>query len=344
MLVSQNFEEENNVFISRKNVESELGVRVWWNPYLSKIIYNMTGSLKKFKEKLGDEYDRKIKEYADSQDIAGAVTQCKTCNKLALFHDPGPCSRSKAEQEELEDIELMKNGILNEIMVEKMRGESKGKETDVVESLVEALKKVVNVKPAQITKTKKPPVWNKETFEDFKIEVEAWDNSHNGDEYVKYDELMEKLKENKNIKGLAEFACTVLIQRTREKKNVKEVLKILEEKYALTRREKFEQIIEKIKRFQDSSEKKGLELWENFHKIEAMCEKMEVEKNFKYFLAILFSKKVYESEVITKNEKRCIQEKIENEKEENIINVLRKEFKSIKIEFKRDGYNTTGSV
>ena len=76
MLVSQNFEEENNVFISRKNVESELGVRVWWNPYLSKIIYNMTGSLKKFKEKLGDEYDKRIKEYASSQDIAGAVTQC----------------------------------------------------------------------------------------------------------------------------------------------------------------------------------------------------------------------------------------------------------------------------
>ena len=285
----------------------------------------------------------KIIEYASSKDIAGAVTQCKTCNKLAFFHDPGPCSRSKAEQEDLEDIDVMKNCILNEIMEERMRGDSKGKDTDVVESLVEALKKVVNVKPAQITKTKKPPVWNKETFEDFKIEVEAWDNSHNGDEYVKYDELMEKLKENKNIKGLAEFACTVLIQRTREKKNVKEVLKILEEKYALTRREKFEQIIEKIKRFQDSSEKKGLELWENFQKIEAMCEKMEVEKNFKYFLAILFSKKLYESEVITKNEKRCIQEKIENEKEENIINVLRKEFKSIKIEFERDEYNTTGS-
>ena len=55
MLVSQNFEEENNVFISRKNVESELGVRVWWNPYFSNIYFNMTGSIKKLKERRGDD-------------------------------------------------------------------------------------------------------------------------------------------------------------------------------------------------------------------------------------------------------------------------------------------------
>ena len=54
-LVSQNFEEENNVFISRKNVESELGVRVWWNPYFSNIYFNMTGSIKKLKERLGND-------------------------------------------------------------------------------------------------------------------------------------------------------------------------------------------------------------------------------------------------------------------------------------------------
>ena len=59
-------------------------------------------------------------------------------------------------------------------MEERIRNDSKDKEWHVSESLVEALKSVVNVKPAQITK-KKPLIWNKESLDDYKIEVEAWE-------------------------------------------------------------------------------------------------------------------------------------------------------------------------
>ena len=182
------------------------------------------------------------------------MAECITCGRLAFQHDPGPCNRSKSEKEDTDQIDILKNSILNEILEEKIKMDSKDREASATESLVEALKSVVNTRPTQITKAKKPPVWNKESFDDFKIEVEAWNMSHSGDEYVKYEELMEKLKENKNIKGLADFACTVLIQRTREKKNVEEVLKVLEEKYALTRKEKYEKVVDLIKKFQNGAE------------------------------------------------------------------------------------------
>ena len=46
----------------------------------------------------------------------------------------------------------------------------------------------------RITKVKIPPVWVKETFMDFKAEVESWEKSHPGDDYVKYCELLNELK------------------------------------------------------------------------------------------------------------------------------------------------------
>ena len=57
--------------------------------------------------------------------------------------------------------------------------------------------------------------------------------------------------------GLSEFVSTVVIEKTRENKTVSDILKVLEDKYELSKREKFEILVTRIKNFKPSKSDTG---------------------------------------------------------------------------------------
>ena len=63
---------------------------------------------------------------------------------------------------------------------------------------------------------------------------------------------------------------------------------------------------------------------------------MELGKNIKFFLATFLLKETFENEVINEIEKRSIQDIIENKSEDEIMVEVKKSFKKIKIEGKRE--------
>ena len=138
-------------------------------------------------------------------------------------------------------------------------------------SLADAFKRLADVlenqkqAPTQVTKVKIPPTWAKESFSDYKAEVEAWEVAHPGDDYTKYSEFLNELKRNKTRTGLSDYVSTVVVERTRINKTVKNILDELEEKYELTKKEKFEDLINEIKNFKPSKTDSGEKI---FGKIE----------------------------------------------------------------------------
>ena len=118
-----------------------------------------------------------------------------------------------------------------------------------------------------MTKVKVPPTWAKESFADYKAEVEAWEVAHPGDDYTKYSEFLNELKRNKTRVGLSDYVSTVVVDRTRNNKTVKNILDELEEKYELTKKEKFEDLANKIKNFKPSKADSGEEIFGKIEKI-----------------------------------------------------------------------------
>ena len=94
-----------------------------------------------------------------------------------------------------------------------------------------------NVKPPMLVKSPDIPIWNKEIkFDYFKSQVETWDEDNKESEKRKFDRLVESFKKNNDIKDLKAFASSLILSklRTSEKQTVKEVLKLMEERYGRT--------------------------------------------------------------------------------------------------------------
>ena len=72
-------------------------------------------------------------------------------------------------------------------------------------------------------------------------------------EFVKYHELIEELKKNKEVKGLQKFLADHILPviLTKNDQNVKKVISLLNERYGRTRTEKVEEAIEDLFRFRE---------------------------------------------------------------------------------------------
>ena len=78
-------------------------------------------------------------------------------------------------------------------------------------------------------------------------------NNEDLPEFVKYHELIEELKKNKDIKGLQKFLAdhilTVILNKSDQ--NVKKVISLLNKRYGRTRTEKVEEAIEDLFKFRE---------------------------------------------------------------------------------------------
>ena len=94
-------------------------------------------------------------------------------------------------------------------------------------------------KPKLLTKPAKVPTWTKDiTLETYTKQIQTWsDVLEEIPEHVKYADLVDNLKTNKEIKGLQKYVeeHTLPILETKEDQTIKKVLEILTLKYGCTR-------------------------------------------------------------------------------------------------------------
>ena len=92
----------------------------------------------------------------------------------------------------------------------------------------EMVKNNIGEKLTQITKAKQPPIWVGQSFDRYKKEVEAWEQSNKNTSITKYQDLLESLKKNKDLK---EYVITVILENT-VKIEDQTMEKILKSKYS----------------------------------------------------------------------------------------------------------------
>ena len=108
-------------------------------------------------------------------------------------------------------------------------------------------------KVTKLTKPAKVPSWTKDmSLETYAKQIATWTGiNEEVPEYVKYHDLMEELKKNKDIKGLqkyfAEHVIPVLVKKTDQ--TLEKVIGLLDIKYGQSRTEKVEYVIEDYLKF-----------------------------------------------------------------------------------------------
>ena len=99
-----------------------------------------------------------------------------------------------------------------------------------------------------LTKPAKVPTWTRDlTLETFSKQIQTWsDILQEIPEYVKYADLVESLKTNKDIKGLPKYIGehNLPVLENKEDQTIKKVLEILSIKYGRTRIEKIEDFMD----------------------------------------------------------------------------------------------------
>ena len=104
-----------------------------------------------------------------------------------------------------------------------------------------------------LTKPAKVPLWTKDmSLETFAKQLQTWTEIlDNIPEYLKFQDLIDGLKNNKEIKGLSRYVGEHILPVLEKKTNqtIKHVLKLLDLKYGHTWTEKIEEVVEDWMRF-----------------------------------------------------------------------------------------------
>ena len=94
---------------------------------------------------------------------------------------------------------------------------------ETIEELVNRMNESAGgVNKTVITKPKAPPIWNMETFERYKEQVDHWNRNSTDSDLNKYLDLLEKLKKKKDLKD--SVMNTVLDRTQTGEKTVKNVM------------------------------------------------------------------------------------------------------------------------
>ena len=215
---------------------------------------------------------------------------------------------------------------------------------DYIQNLNVLLEKLVEKEAApvptvtQISKAKPPPLWAGESFERFKEQVIAWERSNKDPDYTKFNDFVEKLKQNREVPGLKDFVTTSVLDKLRDatSKTVDNVLECLEEKYAKTKVELFFEAIESMEKLKIEKSENGEVVWDRFERTMTKMSNIKVKDNFNYFMSMMFLKVSSESEHISEAEKREMNNVIDESNENNMFEKLKQCYKKIKVEGKRN--------
>ena len=195
--------------------------------------------------------------------------ECGQCGRPSLLHRGGPCTRSEREppdvilkiwsdfRSRIKSVVTMvkadwKKETEESLLLEGLKRamvQISGQNAENMSVLVESLKAKKDdvVRPARVTKPAKVPTWTKDiSLETYIKQIETW-NEVNEDvpTNTKYQDFVENLKMNKDVKGLPRFVGehVLPVLEKKQDQNVKKVLELLDVKYGRTRIEKVEECV-----------------------------------------------------------------------------------------------------
>ena len=158
---------------------------------------------------------------------------------------------AKAEINKEKEESLLLDGLKR--LMTQIAGQNTDNMTKLVDSLKTKEEKTVSeVRTAWVTKPAKVPSWTKDlTLETYIKQVETW-NDVNEDvpSNTKYQDFVEGLKTNKEIRGLPRFIVEHILPVLEKKQDqtVKRVLELLDVKYGCTRIEKIEECVSDLRK------------------------------------------------------------------------------------------------
>ena len=153
---------------------------------------------------------------------------------------------AKAEVDKGKEESLLLDGLKR--LVTQISGQNSENMTKLVDSLKTRKEETVSeVRTARVTKPAKVPSWTKDlTLETYVKQVETW-NDVNEDvpSNTKYQDFVEGLKTNKEIKDLPRFVAEHILPVLEKKQDqtVKKMLELLDVKYGWTQIKKIEECV-----------------------------------------------------------------------------------------------------
>ena len=113
------------------------------------------------------------------------------------------------------------------------------------------------VKMAKLLKPAKAPTWTKDlTLETYTKQLHTWsDILEDIPKYIKYQDLMESLKTNKEVKGLPRYVGEHVLPTLKKKSDqtILKILDLLDSKYGRMKTERIEEIMDKWMKFKDNT-------------------------------------------------------------------------------------------
>ena len=179
----------------------------------------------------------------------------KKCLKPILKEIKEERSKEKEQTVYLDGIERIVNTLKMNWETSSDTKEKKSNPTGI---------STVSNKPKLLTKPAKVPMWTKDlTLETYIKQVQSWtDVLEDIPEHVKFADLIESLKTNKEIKGLQKYVGEHILPvlETKVDQTLKKVLEILILKYGRTRVEQIEDFMKDWSKFKDDQYKDDREL------------------------------------------------------------------------------------
>ena len=148
---------------------------------------------------------------------------------------------------------------------EKEKEEKKGKQT------------------THFAKLRIPHNWsNNMRYKVWKEHIEAWCEYHEsfGEEF-RFNEVMESLRKNNSINGLAKYASGKVTEELRDKSKhtVENIMRALDEKYLRTKPERFQELVKEILDFKILGGEKAEDVWDKISKVRSMMDEEKMNAN-----------------------------------------------------------------
>merc|ERR1711889_37524 len=132
-----------------------------------------------------------------------------------------------------------------------------------IQSMTAAIVNGNNERPNKLVKPTKVPSWSTGMkYQAYKKSIEVWEqNNQDMPEPARYQEVIESMKQNKDIEGLARYTGEHIVGKldTTEAQTIKELLQQLDIKYGRTRLEELEELMEEWIEFNFNEHENGEE-------------------------------------------------------------------------------------
>ena len=199
--------------------------------------------------------------------------ECEECRMPTLLHidsdgrqSPDSCpgrkeestqaAQNKADAEILKSWRAFKSKMGPVRKWHRLEMEKTQQTNDIlagIQSMTTAIINGNNERPSKLVKPTKVPSWGTGMkYKAYRKSIEVWEqNNQDMPEPARYQEVIESLKQNKNIEGLASYTGEHIVGKldTTETQTIKEILQLLDTKYGRTRLEELEELMEEWIKF-----------------------------------------------------------------------------------------------